>query len=94
MSYKKRQELVKKSQELYSWDWFYLNSESNLQVSRYLKASKLITDKVTGEFKRISIIPYLDFSQRFKEDRAAAFKIGLEIRANQEKLNNLNKNKK
>lgn len=90
-AYDKRQALIKKNQELYSWNWFYLNSAENLQMSRYPRMSKLITDKQTGEVKKISTIPYLDFSRRFKEDREKAFKIGLEIKANQDKLNKLYK---
>lgn len=90
-SYEKRQALIKKNQELYSWNWFYLNSVDNLQLSRYPKMAKLITDRVTGEMKKVSIIPYLDFSKRFKEDREKAFKIGVEIKANQDKLNKLYK---
>lgn len=92
-SYLERQKLIKKNQELYSWNWFYSNSSEYLQVSRYPKASKLVTDRITGEIKRVTIIPYLDFSKRFKEDKEKAFKTSLEIRANQAKINELYKNK-
>lgn len=90
--YEQRQRLIKRNQELYSWNWFYLNSAENLQASRYPRMTKLITDRVTQEIKKVNIIPYLDYSKRFKEDRDRAFKIGLEIKANQEKLNKLYKN--
>lgn len=86
MSFNERQQLAKKSQILSSWSWFYLNSEANLQYSRYPKQSKLITDKGTGEFKRVTIIPYLGYSKRFEEDRAAAFKVGLQLKAVQERI--------
>lgn len=90
MSYEKRQKLVKEIQVLSSWSWFYLNSE-NLLASRYPKASKLITNRSTGNIEKVTIIPYLDYSKRFKEDRDAAFKIGFRLRAAKEKLDEFDK---
>lgn len=87
--YYRKQKLIKENQELYSWYWFYLNSENNLQYSRYPKSAKDIMDRDTKEIKKVTIIPYLDYSKRFKEDREKAFQVNLKIRENQRILDSM-----
>ena len=89
--YHKRQKLIKENQELYSWYWFYLNSEANLQYSRYTKMSKEIVDKDTKQNKMVTTIPYIDFSVRYKQDREKANKMYPKIRENQREIDRLNK---
>jgi hypothetical protein len=52
-----KEELTKKRQELYSWNWFYQNNLTNLAVSRYHKVNKTIIDRETGESKLIKVYP-------------------------------------
>jgi len=94
----KREELQKKRQELYSWNWFYQNNLENLAVSRYLKVNRNIINKETKESETIRVYPniYDDvnshmgnsifYSQRYKEDRIASEKCMKDIRLNQIEL--------
>lgn len=83
--------LIVDNQRLYAWYWFYVNSETNLQYSRYPRVSKEIMDRDTKEVKIINKIPYQEFSKRFKEDKDKAFKINLLIRKNQLRIDELKK---
>lgn len=96
-------ELEKKSQILYSWSFFYQNSLSSLAVSRYHKVNKNIIDKDTKEPKIIKVNPNvsdewnrhygqaIDYSQRFKEDKAKAEILSKEIKQNQNLINDFYK---
>ena len=83
--------LIVNNQKLYAWYWFYVNSETNLQYSRYPRVSKEITDKDSKEVKTISKIPYQEYSKRYKEDKDKAFKINLLIKKNQQRIDELKK---
>lgn len=84
--------LIKTNQNLYSWNWFYLNSNDNLMVSRYPK--EVITKtKYDGSIRKDIILPGIEYSVRYKEDREKAKNCQLLITENQEKLNILFKNK-
>lgn len=94
----KREELQKKRQELYSWNWFYQNNLENLAVSRYYKVNKTIINKETNESEVIKVFPniYDDYnghygnsiyySKRFKDERQASEKCMKDIRLNQIEL--------
>ena len=83
-----KRELIKKNQELYSWNWFYTNSNENLMINRYPKANKTKVDS-QGNKRDIVIMPYIDYSERWKQDREQAYKCQTLINENQLKLNKL-----
>lgn len=82
----RKAELIKKNQELYSWNWFYTNSNEMLMITRYpiLKKEKFNND---GTKRYTLVSPYIEYSKRFKEDREKAKQCQLQIDKNQQELN-------
>lgn len=83
-----KSQLIKANQILYSWNWFYLNSNENLMVSRYPKDT-IQRRNADGSYRSVVTMPYIEHSIRFKEDREKAKQCQLEINKNQIELNKL-----
>lgn len=86
--------LQKERQNLYSWNWFYMNSKENLFATRYHKSNIIknneemsvdvyVNDSLNSNYGKV-----VSYSQRAKEDREKVAKLNIEIQENWEKSTN------
>jgi len=84
----KKSKLSKRRQELYSWNWFYMNSKESLYATRYHQIEVMkdgekfidgvyINDNLNSHYGKA-----IYYSQRYKDDRDKIAKVNLEIEKN------------